>query len=109
MPIVVPESASPEKIAESTAFRCTARIVAALSTADSRIVDQFRAIQYGRRPTGKIVEISGDIPVGMHMPFPQFAEAISTKIWEKVGRANWLPFEEARAFVHHLGLKSKPE
>jgi hypothetical protein len=109
MPIVVPEGASPEKIAESTAFRRTARIVAALSTADSRIVDQFRAIQYGRRPTGKIVEIIGGIPVGMHMPFDQFTKAISTKIWEKVGRANLLPFEEARAFVRNLDLKSETE
>ena len=28
-------------------------------------------------------------------------------MWERVGRANWRPFEEARTFVRQLGLKSQ--
>jgi uncharacterized heparinase superfamily protein len=74
-----------EKFADTTAFREVVRIVAALSTQDERIADEFRAIQQGRVPTGKIVEIEGDVPVGMHMPLRQFADAISTRIWEHVG------------------------
>jgi hypothetical protein len=62
-----------------------------------------------RRPTGKIVEIGGDVPVGMHMSLGRFAEAISTRIWESVGRANWRPFEDARAFTRGLDLKSQSE
>jgi hypothetical protein len=38
-----------------------------------------------------------------------FAEAISTRIWESVGRANWRKFEDARAFVRKLGLKNGDE
>jgi hypothetical protein len=48
-----------EGFAETTAFRQVARIVTALSIQDERIVDEFRAIQQGRRPSGKIVEIKG--------------------------------------------------
>jgi hypothetical protein len=85
------------------------RIVAALSTQDERIADEFRAIQHGRRPTGKVVEIGGDVPVGMHMSLGQFTDAISTRIWERVGRANWRPFEAAREYVRGLGLKSQSQ
>jgi hypothetical protein len=42
----------------------------------------------------------------MKIPIGEFAEAISTRIWKSVGRANWRPFIEARAFVRRLGLKS---
>jgi len=105
LPLVVPRETGFKEFAETTAFRQVARIVAALSTQDERIVDEFRAIQHGRVPTGKIVEIEGDVPVGMHMSFGQFAEAISTRIWESLARINWRPFEEARAFVRSLKLR----
>jgi superfamily II DNA or RNA helicase len=109
LPLVVPAGIDFEEFAETTAFRQVARIITALSTQDERIVDEFRAIQQGRRPSGKIVEITGDVPVGMHMSLGQFAEAIWTRIWESVGRANWRSFEEARDFARKLGLKSHIE
>jgi len=43
------------------------------------------------------------------MKLGDFAEVISTRVWESVGRANWRPFEDARAFVRGLGLKSGAE
>ena len=45
----------------------------------------------------------------MKIKLGDFAEAISTRIWESVGRANWRKFDDARAFVHGLGLKSADE
>ena len=109
VPLVVPEKMDFEKFAETTAFRQVAQTLTALSTQDERIADEFRAIEQGRVSSGKIVEIEGDIPVGMKMKLGDFAEAISTRIWESVGRANWRKFEDARAFVRGLGLKSKTE
>jgi hypothetical protein len=106
LPIVVPRGMDFEEFAETTAFRQVVRIIAALSIQDERIVDEFRAIERGRISSGKIVEIGGDVPVGMHMSLGQFAEAISTRIWETVGRVNWRKFEEARAFAHRLKLDS---
>jgi hypothetical protein len=38
------------------------------------------------------------------MKLGDFAETISTRIWESVGRANWRKFKDARAFVRGLGL-----
>jgi hypothetical protein len=95
-----------EAFAETTAFRQVAQTITALSTQDERIADEFRAIETGRISSGKIVEIEGDVPVGMKMKLDDFAEAISTQIWETVGRVNWRSFEDARAFVRHSALKS---
>jgi Helicase conserved C-terminal domain len=107
LPLVVPGGMDFEEFAETTAFRQVVRIIASLSTQDERIVDEFRAIRQGRIPTGKIVEIGGDVPVGMRMSLGKFAEAITTRIWEGVARLNWRPFEEAGEFVRGLGFKNQ--
>src|SRR5262249_50808091 len=109
VPLIVPAKMDFETFAEITAFRRVAQTITALSTQDERIAEEFRAIEAGRISSGKIVEIDGDVPVGMKMKLADFAEAISTKIWENVGRVNWRPFEDARAFVRDLGLKSAVE
>ncbi len=107
LPLVVPGDMSFEDFSETTAFKQIARTIAALSTQDERIVEEFRAVGHGRLSSGKIVEITGDVPVGMKLKLGEFADAISTRIWDRVGRANWRPFEEARAFARSLGLKSR--
>jgi superfamily II DNA or RNA helicase len=109
LPLIVPREMDFNEFAETTGFRRVARIVTGLSTQDERIADEFRAIQQGRIPTGKIVEISGDVPVGMRISLTRFADAISTKLWEAVARVNWRSFEEARAFVNDLKLKTVKE
>ena len=65
VPLVVPEGMDFDKFAETTAFRQVAQTITALSTQDERIADEFRAIEKGRISSGKIVEIDGDVPVGM--------------------------------------------
>ena len=109
VPVIVPENMDFETFAETTAFQRIAQTITALSTQDERIADEFRAIEQGRVSSGKIVEIEGDVPVGMKIKLGDFAEAISTRLWESVGRANWRRFEDARAFVRSLGLKSEAE
>src|SRR5260370_22186951 len=99
VPLVVPERIDFDKFAETTAFRQIAQTITALSTQDERIADEFRAIEQGRKSSGIIVKIEGDIPVGMKMTLGDFAEAISTRVWTSVGRANWRKFEDARDFV----------
>jgi superfamily II DNA or RNA helicase len=106
LPLIVPPKVKFEDFAETTGFWQVASTITALSTQDERIAEEFRAIEKGRVPSGKIVEIEGDVPLGMKIKLHDFAEAISTRIWETVGRANWRKFEDARAFVHALGLKN---
>ena len=109
LPLIVPQKMNLESFAATTAFRQVARTITALSTQDERIADEFRAIERGRISSGKIVEIEGDVPVGMKIKLGDFAKSISTRIWETVSRANWRNFEDARAFVRRLDLKSNAE
>jgi superfamily II DNA or RNA helicase len=109
VPLVVPAKMEFEAFAETTAFRRVAQTITALSTQDERIADEFRAVEKGRISSGKIVEIDGDVPMGMKMKLSDFADAISTRIWESVGRMNWRPFEDARAYVRSLRLSNGAE
>ena len=109
VPIIVPDRMAFEEFAETTAFRTVVRIITALSVHDTRIVDELRAIHYGRVSKGKIIKIDGKVPVGMRMSLARFADAVSTKLWENVARVNWRSFEEARAYVRTLGLKNTGE
>src|SRR5262249_1076489 len=109
VPLIVPEKMDFEEFAQTTAFRQVAQTITALSTQDERIADEFRAIERGRISSGKIVEIEGDVPIGMKIKLGDFAEAISTRIWDSVGRANWRSFTEARAFAQALTLSSHIE
>ena len=106
IPLIVPEKMDFEEFVETTAFRQVVHTITALSTQDERIAAEFRAIERGRISSGKIVEIDGDVPVGMKINLGDFAEAISTRIWDNVGRANWKPFDDARIFAQGLRLKS---
>jgi len=107
LPLIVPPRMKFEKFAETTAFRQVASTITALSTQDERIADEFRVIEKGRLPSGKIIEIEGDVPLGMKIKVGDFAEAISTRLWQSVSGANWRTFEAARGFVHALGLESR--
>jgi hypothetical protein len=106
VPLIVPNDTDFNSFAKTTAFRKVAQTITALSTQNERIAEEFRLIERGRVSKGKIVEIDGDVPVGMKMKLGDFAEAISTRIWESVGRANSRPFPEARDYIRGLGLKS---
>ena len=94
LPLIVPPKMDFEKFAETTAFRQVARTITALSTQDGRIADEFRAIEQGHISSGKIVQIEGDVPVGMKIKLDDFAKAISTRIWKAVSLANWRHFED---------------
>ena len=106
LPLIVPDNMEFEEFTETTPFKQVARIVAALSTQDERIVEEFRLKDEGKRSSNRRIEISGNIPVGFKLDISSFASSIEAKYWEKVGRANWRPFEEARKFVHLLNFQN---
>ncbi len=109
MPLIVPDNMELEEFTETTPFKQVARIVAALSTQDERIVEEFRMKDEGKRISDRRVEIAGSIPVGLKLDISSFASNIEAKYWEKVGKANWRPFEDARNYVHQLNFKNQTE
>ena len=106
LPLVVPAGMSWDDFADTTAFKAVARTLAALSTQDERIAEEFRATTQGRISSGRIVETDGDVRVGTGIDLDEFAASIRARLWERVGPANRRPFEEAREFVRGLGLNS---
>ncbi len=107
IPIVVPDNMEFEDFASTTEFAVVAKQLAALSTQDERIAEYFRLIDKGEKPKGNPLEIIGDVPVGMNINFNDFASAVETKLWNKIGKINWRPFEDAKVFVHSLELKNE--
>src|SRR5262249_10945481 len=89
VPLIVPKNMDFETFAETTAFRQVANPINVLSTQDERIGDEIRAMEKGRIPSGKIGEIEGYVPICMKMEVSDFAQAIYTRAWDSVGRANW--------------------
>jgi superfamily II DNA or RNA helicase len=109
LPIIVPSGKTFEEFAETTEFRHIASVITAMSIEDGRIAEEFRLKEFGRVPSGKIIEIEGSIALGVNIDLVVFSKAIETKLWESVGRANWRPFHEAKSLVRALNLPGVAE
>ena len=107
LPIVIPDGVEFEDFANTTEFKVVARQLAALSSQDERIAEYFRLLDKGVKPLRSPLKIVGTVPVGMNINFDDFASAVETKLWEKIGKVNWLPFDEARRYAHALKLKGQ--
>lgn len=109
MPLIVPDNMGLEEFSESTPFKQVAKIVAALSTQDERIVEEFRLKHEGKKLSERRIEVSGSVPAGLKFDVSAFSESIQSRIWEKVGRANWRSFEEAKNYIHTLKFKRETD
>ena len=107
LPIVVPDNSSLEEFTDTTAFKKIISIIAALSSQDERIIDEFRMKEKGRNSSGKIINIDSHLKLSKSIDVRKFANLIETKIWEKVGKINYRDFEEARDYVRSLKLVSR--
>ena len=108
IPIIVPDGQDLDQFAESTDFASVARVITSLSTQDERIVDELRHREPNQpSDPDNIIIIDPDIIESLDFDFEKFNDAIYTRIWASVGRANWRPFEEAKSFVKTLNLKEQ--
>lgn len=110
IPIIVPEGQTLDQFAESTDFAAVAKVITSLSTQDERIVEELRNREPGQPPNpDDIIIVDPDIIEALDVDYETFNDAVSTRIWASVGRANWRPFEEARIFARKQGFKSQKE
>jgi superfamily II DNA or RNA helicase len=105
LPVVVPKGMDFDEFMETTPFKKVAQVITALSTQDDRIAEQFRESRSDRDPEDRIVEFEVDVSVGTKINIDALYDKIDARVWEKVGKANWRPFEEAREYARGLGLK----
>jgi superfamily II DNA or RNA helicase len=109
LPVVVEKGMSFEDYMETTPFKQIARVITALSTQDDRIAEQFRARGSSGEQEGRIVGFEVDVSVGTKIDLAALYEKIDTKIWERLSKANWRPFKEARIYARNQGFESVRE
>ena len=81
-------------------------IVRGLAANDERIIEYFKdkSLVEGSKESSGGAELF--TMISETLSESDLAEQLSIKLWEKLSRFNWLPFEEARLIVRDLGLRS---
>ena len=110
IPVVLKEGERLDDLTESSRFKTVTRIVTSLSTQDETIPEELKLIDAGKLKAGSgKIQIIGSVSKSINLDLTNFSLKISTKIWERIAKANWMPFNEARTFVKSLNLKSRQE
>lgn len=110
VPILHDADATADDIFKSPAFKEILTTLRALAANDDRIIEYFRGVSKGQqRKGGGSVQFDIDERLAKRINLDDFAREIEIKCWDSLAKLSWRPFEEARAFVHSLGLKSETE
>ncbi|MBI2511769.1 MAG: DEAD/DEAH box helicase family protein [Opitutae bacterium] len=111
LPLVVPDGATLDEVAESSAFKFVLFVLRALATHDERIVEWFRATAEGRTPEiGGLVHFDLDevaLPLGVDAE--KFAREIEVRCWRLVAKLSYRRYEEAAKFARERHAKSQKQ
>ena len=106
IPVLVDEE-DPE--AADKAFQDILMTLRAMASNDDRIIDYFRRVSQGKRPSKSNSIIDFVIPDPIKVRLGDFVENIETQSWHRLAKLSWMPFEEARKFARSLELKNQRE
>jgi superfamily II DNA or RNA helicase len=103
IPVVIKKGESLDELTESSRFKTVTRIVTSLSTQDETIAEELNLVDAGTQKAGSgKIQVIGSVNKSIKIDLATFSLKISTKIWERVAKLNWLPFEEARNYARGL-------
>lgn len=102
---VITRGESETELIESNAFGAVLRVLRALAANDERIIEYFRPVAEGRQGKGDIIDIAIDEKIAQAIDLASFVSQVEMKVWSKLARLSWKPYEEAIKFVHRLNLK----
>ncbi len=111
LPLVVPDGATLDDVAASSAFKFVLFVLRALATHDDRIVEWFRATAEGRASeVGGLVQFDfGDVATPLGVSAEEFAKQIEVRCWASVGRLAYQSYSNAVAFAREHNLKSQSQ
>jgi len=110
VPILHDAKAKPDDIFASEEFQEILTTLRALAANDERIIEYFRSVSQGKqRHGGGSVVFDIDEKLAKRINLEDFAREIDLKCWDRLAKLSWRPFEEARAYVRSLNLKSNTE
>ena len=105
LPLLIEDGESIQDLKASDKFSDILKIIVSLSTQDERIKEELKNHTVNKRKTDKSkLVIDEDLSELLSVELSVIENSLRTVVWEKVGKANWMPFEEARAFVRKLKL-----
>ena len=83
-------------------------IVRGLAANDERIIEYFKdkSLPKGGQKSGGTEVFS---MISETLSESDFAEQLNIRIWEKLSKFNWMPFEEAREYLRSLNLKNQDD
>lgn len=105
---VFTKSKSSEAIIESDEFQEVLSVLRALASNDERIIEYFRDISKGKKVNKKDSPITFEIDerLASLIDEKELMNSIQLTTWNKLAKLSWMPFKEAREFVHKLKLSS---
>ncbi len=111
LPLVVPDGATLDEIAGTSAFKFVLFVLRALATHDDRIVEWFRATAEGRSPeTGRFIHFDfGEVVTPLGVNAEEFAKQIEVKCWTTIAKLNWRPFATAREWARNSGINKSTD
>jgi len=109
VPVLLEDEVKNDDIIQSNVFDNVLTTLRALAANDDRIIEHFRSVSQGRKLGKGTSPVEIALPVGIKIDADEFIKAVEIKYWSRLAKLSWRPFEEARDFVHTLGIKGQTE
>lgn len=106
VPVLIDGEVKEDQTLDRNAFNPILIVLRSLAANDERIIEYFKAVSQGRRPVDGRDRINIDIPVGLKIDTARFVNSVHLKLWPRLAKLSWRPFDEARAYIQSLGLKN---
>lgn len=94
------------RIEQNESFKDILMTLRALAANDERIVEYFRSVSEGKKIPERNTPFEFAAPVGTKIDYKQFEDELKLKIWGRLAKLSWRPFEEAKRYVYTLNLKN---
>ena len=110
LPILEDSDTDSLELNATGAFKDVISTLRALAANDDRIIEEFRDKAEGRqRKESSIVEFSINENLAQRINLGEFVHGIELKVWDRLAKLAWRPFDSARQFARSLGLKNQRE
>jgi hypothetical protein len=96
-----------QEIVDSEEFNEILYVIRALAANDERIAEYFKDRSINNNHKSNFIRFDLDADIAEKINGYTFLESIQLKIWNKLAKFNFMPFEEARAYVRKLKLKDQ--
>ena len=103
LPVIYDEAT--EEI-DNDSFNEILAIVRGLASNDERIVEYFKEKNESNRIGEERNEQFNFSVLSDYLDEQVFTKELEIRLWDKLAKLNWMPFEEAREYIHKLNLQS---